>query len=130
MTDVLAMYGKYLYPNFSLPESFINYVAVEQKEDIEPWWFFYCAQNYVDFWCKKIKELYPDRKLIPFANLRYSDDIVCFDGEDTTEEQKIYYIHAFASAGWEGRGHVDSFTEWLIIAKCESARYKAEQAEQ
>lgn len=55
MTDVLAMYGKYLYPNFSLPESFINYVAVEQKEDIEPWCFFIVHKIMLIFGVKKSK---------------------------------------------------------------------------
>ncbi|WP_313681907.1 hypothetical protein [Pantoea sp.] len=60
----------------------------------------------------------------------YTDDIVCFDGECTSGEAKIYYVHAFSSAGWEDRGYVDSFTEWLKIARLESARQKAEQAEE
>lgn len=122
------MYKQYLYPGFILPDSFINYVSGAELENIEPIWLFCCAQNYVDFWCEKIRELYPERKLIPFANWRYSDDIACFDGEDTSGDPKVYYVHAFASAGWEDRGYADNFDEWLKMARLESAQHKAEQA--
>lgn len=82
MTDRAMLYQKYLYCGFSFPESFINHVSKSELDDIEPWWLFCTSSNYVDFWCEKVRELYPERKLIPFANWRYSDDIVCFDGED------------------------------------------------
>lgn len=129
MIDRSYMYENYLYPGFSLPNSFIDYVSNDKLDDIEPWWLFCCAQNYVDFWCEKIRELYPERKLIPFANWRYSDDIVCFDGEDTSPDPKVYYIHAFASAGWEDRGYTDNFDEWLKMARLESVRHKADLAD-
>lgn len=123
------MYEEYLFPGFSFPESFIEYVSCPTLEDIEPWWLFCCSQNYVDFWCKKVKELYPGRKLIPIANWRYSDDIACFDAEDVTGEPKVYYIHAFATAGWEDRGYADNFSEWLKMAILESTRHKSEQVD-
>jgi hypothetical protein len=67
--------------------------------------------------------------LFPFAKVNCPDNIVCFDGEDTSGDPKVYYIHAFASPGWEDRGYADNFTEWLKMARLESARYKAEQAD-
>ncbi|MBK0093652.1 SMI1/KNR4 family protein [Erwinia sp. S59] len=130
MTDRAMMYQKYLHSGFSFPESFINYISQPELVDIEPWWLFCSSPNYVDFWCEKVRELYPERKLIPFANLRYSDDIVCFDGEDTSGDPKVYYVHAFAASGWEDRGQADSFTEWLNMANLESARNKEERAEE
>ncbi|WP_225084760.1 SMI1/KNR4 family protein [Pectobacterium colocasium] len=129
MIDRADMYKNYLYSGFSFSDDFIDYVSNTELEDIESWWLFCCSQNYVDFWCKKIRELYPERKLIPFANWRYSDDIACFDGEDTSGDPKVYYVHCFASTGWEDRGYTDNFTEWLKMARLESARYKAEQAD-
>ncbi|WP_415045833.1 hypothetical protein [Cedecea neteri] len=63
---------------------------------------------------------------MPFANWRYSGDIVCFDGADTSGEPTVYYVHAFASVGWEGRGYADTFDEWLKVAHYESALYKDE----
>jgi len=129
MTERAKMYKSHLYFGFSFPDSFIDYISGSELENIEPWWLFCHAQNYVDFWCEKVRTLYPERKLIPFANWRYSDDIVCFDGEDTSADPKVYYVHAFASAGWEDRGYTDSFSEWLKMARLESARHKTEQAE-
>lgn len=128
MIDRAAMYQNNLYSGFSFPESFINYISRVELEDLEPWWLFCSSPNYVNFWCEKVRELYPERQLVPFANWRYSDDIVCFDGNDASGDPKVFYVHAFASAGWEDRGYTDNFTEWLKIARLESARYKAEQA--
>jgi len=129
MNERSGMYKNYLYSGFSFPDSFIKYVSAVELDDIESWWFFCCAQHYVDFWCEKIRKLYPERKLIPFANWRYSDDIACFDGEDISGDPKGYHVHAFASAGWEDRGYPDNFTGWMKIARLESARYKVEQAD-
>ncbi|UYU31963.1 SMI1/KNR4 family protein [Siccibacter colletis] len=129
MINRAMMYQSYLYSGFSFPETFVNYVSQAQLEDIEPWWLFCHSSNYVDFWCEKVRELYPERKLIPFANWRYSDDIVCFDGADISGDPEVYYVHAFASAGWEDRDYTDNFDEWLKMARLESARHKAERAE-
>ena len=129
MIDRVMMYRNFLYPGFSFPDSFVNYVSKMELDDIEPWWFFCHASNYVYFWCEKIRDIYPERKLIPFANWRYSDDIVCFDGADISGDPKVYYIHAFASSGWEDRGYTDNFDEWLKIARLESAHHKSELAE-
>ncbi len=129
MTDRTIVYKDFLYSGFCFPDSFISSVSKIELEDLAPWWFFCSSANYVEFWCKKVRELYPERMLIPFANWRYSDDIVCFDGADTSGEPKVYYVHAFASVGWEDRGYADNFDEWLRVARIESARYKSERAE-
>ncbi|CNE89993.1 SMI1/KNR4 family protein [Yersinia mollaretii] len=129
MAHKTSMYNDYLYVGFTFPKDFSDYVSGDGLEDIEPWWLFCTSQNYVDYWCKKVREIYPERKLIPFANLRYTDDIVCFDGEDTSGDPRVYYVHAFATTGWEDRGYTDNFAEWLKMARLESARYKAERAE-
>jgi len=68
MTIRAITYHNYLYSGFTFPESFINYVSQENLEDIEPWWLLCHTQSSVDFWFQKVKELYPERKLIPFAN--------------------------------------------------------------
>ncbi|MBT0728539.1 SMI1/KNR4 family protein [Rosenbergiella australiborealis] len=129
MINRVMMYQNFLYSGFSFPDSFVKYLSQMELEDIEPWWFFCCASNYVDFWCEKVRDIYPERRLIPFANWRYSDDIVCFDGADISGNPKVYYVHAFASAGWEDRGYTDNFDEWLKMARLESAHHKAELEE-
>lgn len=127
--------GAYLYTKNELPEGFRYPVAYEEImgmdiiPDLEPWSFICEFQESSSFWMGEVKGKYPDRKLVPFAKVNYSDDIVCFDGEDTSGDPKVYYVHAFASAGWEDRGYEDNFEEWLKIARHESSRYKAELAE-
>lgn len=125
----------YLYTKNELPEGFrypVAYMEIMDMNiipDLEPWSFICEFQESSSFWMQEIKERYPDRKLVPFAKVNYSDDIACFDGSDTSGDPKVYYVHAFASSGWEDRGYTDNFTEWLKMARLESASYKAEQAE-
>jgi hypothetical protein len=129
------MMGNYLYTKDELPDGFkypMDYTEIMSLEiipDIEPWSFICEFKESSSFWMNEVKKQYPTRKLVPFAKLNYSDDIVCFDGEDTSGDPKVYYVHAFASAGWEDRGYTDNFAEWLKMAYLESTRYKEERAE-
>jgi len=124
MVNRYFFYEKHLPVGFKFSKEFIDVITQDILPDIELWWFFCTSEKYVDYWCDKIKKLYPDRLLIPFSNWRYSDDIVCFEGADTSGNPKVYYVHAFASPGWEDRGGVSNFEEWLELAQEESLRYK------
>lgn len=127
--------GMYLYAktdlpdDFKYPDAYIDIMSLEVIPDLEPWSFICEFKESASFWMSEMKKQYPTRKLVPFAKLNYSDDIACFDGEDISGDPIVYYVHAFASAGWEDRGYTDSFAEWLKMARLESASYKAEQAE-
>ncbi|MGC1005207.1 SMI1/KNR4 family protein [Pantoea agglomerans] len=127
--------GMYLYAktdlpdDFKYPDAYIDIMSLEVIPDLEPWSFICEFKESASFWMSEMKKQYPTRKLVPFAKLNYSDDIACFDGEDILGDPKVYYVHAFASAGWEDRGYTESFAEWLKMARLESASYKAEQAE-
>ncbi|MGC0876963.1 SMI1/KNR4 family protein [Pantoea agglomerans] len=127
--------GMYLYAktdlpdDFKYPDAYIDIMSLEVIPDLEPWSFICEFKESASFWMSEMKKQYPTRKLVPFAKLNYSDDIACFDGEDISGDPKVYYVHAFASAGWEDRGYTESFAEWLKMARLESASYKAEQAE-
>lgn len=114
---------------FCFPASFLDMVHRDFVLDLEPWWFLYEFEDFAKQWLLEIERLYPNRSLVPFAKVSYSDDIACFDGNDKSGNPKVYYVHAFASPGWEDRGCVGSFDEWLKLAKEESAQYKAERAE-
>ena len=127
--------GIYLYAKAELPDDFkypvayTDLMSLEVIPDLEPWSFICEFKESASFWMSELKKQYPTRKIVPFAKLNYSDDIACFDGEDISGDPKVYYVHAFASAGWEYRGYTDSFAEWLKIARLESASYKSERAE-
>lgn len=127
--------GVYLYEKnelpdgFKYPEDYIEIINMDIIPDIEPWSFICEFQESSSFWMMEVKTKYPNRELVPFAKVNYSDDIACFDGTDQSGHPKVYYIHAFASSGWEDRGYTDNFDGWLEMARLESARYKNEQAE-
>lgn len=115
--------------NFHFPSSFLDMVKMDQVLDLDPWWFLYEFENAAKQWLSEIKKQYPDRHLVPFAKISYSDDIACFDGDDKSGDPRVYYVHAFASLGWEDRGSVENFDKWLKLAQEESAQYKADRAE-
>ena len=125
--NVYLYAGDEVPDGFEYPESYIEIMSRDFILDIEPWFFICEFKNSALFWMSEIKQLYPTRKLIPFAKVNYSDDIACFDGEDSSGNPKVYYIHAFASSGWEDRGFAENFDEWLEIACLESAHYKEDQ---
>ncbi|RKP43276.1 SMI1/KNR4 family protein [Trinickia fusca] len=114
-------------PNgFLFPCSFLEFVARDPIPDLEPWWFFCKFKDHADAWINALRRLYPNRHLIPFAKMQDSDDVACFDASGPSVDPRVYYVHAYASPGWEDRGSVTNFTEWLRAAEEESRRYKSE----
>ena len=60
--------------------------------------------------------------------VNYSDDIACFDASiDSADDPIVFYVHAFASPGWEDRGSVANFNEWLKQALQEAKAYQSEE---
>ncbi len=117
---------KLLPENFSFPQSYIEFVSQEDMPYFEPWSFLCKYEKSADFWIGEIAKQYPSRTLVPFAKAGSSDDIACFDGSDTSGNPKVFYVHTFASPGWEDRGDVENFDVWLEKTKAESVQYKAE----
>ncbi|SNS29132.1 hypothetical protein [Pseudomonas segetis] len=114
---------------FKFPISFLEFTCQKILPDLEPWWFLCKYKSNADFWLEELKRLYPARSLVPFAKLEDSDDFACFDGSEDTDNLAVFFIHAYASSGWEERGRVANFSDWLEVAKMDSARYKQERAE-
>lgn len=114
---------------FSFPQSFLSFVAQDPLPDLEPWVLLCTSKRYADGRLSAVKRLYPARRLVPFAFWDGSDDVACFDASITSEDPIVYYVHTYASPGWEDRGHVANFDTWLKAAVEESARYKADRAE-
>lgn len=120
----------YLFDDKLLPESFYfpqSYLAFVSQEDIpyfEPWSFLCKYEVSAKFWIDEIAKQYPTRSLVPFAKAGSTDDVVCFDGSDTSGNPKVFYVHTFASPGWEDRGDIENFDAWLEKTKFDSSQYK------
>lgn len=112
---------------FQYPQSFLNVIDEDDLIDLEPWWFLCEFEGYSQQWFDEIKKLYPERNLIPFAKKSDSDDVACFDGHSTSGDPKVYYVHAFASPGWEDHGTAANFNAWFASAENESVVYKSGQ---
>lgn len=112
-------------PNgFKFPNSFIDFITNGKSVDLMPWWFFHTREGTFDWWLEDIRNQYPARKLVPFAMVNYSDDVACFDASQPTDNPIVFYVHAFADPGWEDRGSVANFDEWLTLAIQEAKEYQ------
>lgn len=124
---------------FSFPQSYWDLARGHVIPNLEPWKFLFldmpCSLNYYGAMLQK----YPDKPLVPFAILddpsgTFNDGYVvlaCFDGDDRSGDPKVY-LHDYGNpkrVDWPDRYFLANFTEWLRVAGEESARYKAERAE-
>jgi hypothetical protein len=115
------LYEEHALPKgFRFPRSFLAFIEQELVPDLCPWRFLCFSPKDADGWYLAVKRMYPDRSLVPFAHWINSDDIACFDGAPA-DDPLVHYVHAYASPGWEDRGHVSGFEEWLAAAKRQSA---------
>ncbi|MDX2164304.1 MAG: SMI1/KNR4 family protein [Gammaproteobacteria bacterium] len=120
---------EYFISHSLLPKEFIypaDYkLFVDQEKpyeiDFRPW-DFYCSM--LDAHFRGLNKRYPDKVLIPFAQRIDNDDVACFDGAENTGNPRVLIIHDFTSPGWENRGILNNFTEWLHLAKEESKEWK------
>lgn len=137
----LFFYGSPILPaGFSFPQSYLELAQGHDIPDLEPWEFLFLnmpsSLNYYGAMLQK----YPDKPLIPFAII---DDksgfydggyvvLACFDGDDKSGDPKVYF-HDYSNpkrVEWADRHSLPNFSEWLRVAGEESARYKAERAEE
>jgi hypothetical protein len=97
-----------------LPEGFKYPIALKRLIEL----------NLVDFECyyfmdkssatiriDGLKQRYPDRVLIPFAQRKDNDDIACFE----LHKNGVQIIHDYASPGWEQRQCFNDFWSWLYF---------------
>lgn len=126
MTNRYLFEEQSLPAGFKLPESYLQVLSQPELPDLEPWWLLTEDKKLALLWADTLRRLYPVRSLLPFAKRDGSDDLACFDGSDTTGDPKVFYVHAYASSGWEHAGEVASFEEWLRRTGIESERFKVE----
>lgn len=120
------LFSDKLPKGFKFPSSFIDFIKNNQSVDLTPWWFFHTREGAFDIWLEDIRNQYPKRQLVPFAMVNYSDDIACFDASiESTDDPIVFYVHVFASPGWEDRGSVPNFNEWLEQALQEAQEYQS-----
>ena len=84
----------------------------------QPWWVIegtHLRDRYTG-----LKERYPGRKLLPFAQREDCDDIACWEAG---RGEEVVIIHDFASPGWEERGTFPDFYHWLRQALDDTADF-------
>jgi hypothetical protein len=124
---------------FDFPQSYLQLVQAQELPNVEPWNFLCLSMakslNYYGAMLQK----YPDKPLVPFAILSDQSGflnggfvvLACFDGDDRSGNPKVYF-HDYSNpkrVDWPERYSLANFSEWLKVAAEESARYKAERAQ-
>jgi hypothetical protein len=131
--DVTSTYGNFPPPvDFRFPEYYLTLLDAGLPE-IDPWWWLVEAQaqslSLAEFWSKTLREQFPYRNLVPFAKNEGSDDVVCFDGSDTSGDPKIYLIHGFCSPGYELRDEFANFRQWFEFKLQEAIQHQRQDNE-
>lgn len=137
----IFLYNFPILPNgFVFPKTYIDLIMNNNIIEIEPWSFLCRDKGMSLSYYGSMLIKYKDHPLVPFA---IADDqsgffndgyiiLACFDGKDTSGDPKVYF-HDYGYRGeepsWENRYHLDNFSTWFVLAKEESAQYKAERAE-
>ena len=138
--STLYFYNSPILPSeFRLPQSYLELAKNHAIPDLEPWKFLFLDMPSSLSYYGAMLQQYPEKPLIPFAILDdpsglFNDGYVvlaCFDGDDKSGDPKVYF-HDYGNpkrVDWSNRHSLDNFTKWLEVAGEESARYKAERAE-
>ena len=109
-----------LLPESELPDGFlypsrVKSLVHDQSLDVGEFWQLLTGQ-----WLKVrhsgLKERFPNRNLVPFARRLDSDDIACWDMDDS---QRVCIVHDFCAPGWERRETYGSFDQWHAEASAE-----------
>jgi len=110
--------------NFEYSRSFISYVS-NGFPDLEPWKLL--SSSEIASILKGLKQRYPERIVVPFARRFDNDDRACFDASKSLVESKIIIIHDFSTPGWEKRGELESFENWLKLVEEDIKEWKEDR---
>lgn len=106
---------------FNYPITYLSFIK-EGHSNIYPWDFYYHED--LQFAYDGLRKRYPSRVVIPFAHRVDNDDVACFDAAEISDNPKVVIIHDWASEGWENRGVLENFVDWVSLAKIESQEWK------
>lgn len=77
-------------------------------QGLEPWEWISCED--LEFRLNGLRERYPGRNLVPFAERQDRDDVACWDKD---MPGLVVVIHDYSSKGLEQRARFASFREWM-----------------
>ena len=118
-----------LVAGFEYPDSFLKLIQNDVQPTLTPWWFMHLREGATGSWLLHVQERYPSRQLVPFAAVKGTDDIACFDASVRSADPMVYYVHTYTTLGWEDDGHVLNFDTWLKAAIADAAQFAAERDE-
>ena len=107
MQQMIFLTESYLKFPFVYPQEFKRIVELGLI-NFHPWEILIDDQVYQRY--EGLKNRYPKRNLIPFAQRKDCDDVACWD---LNHENKLVIIHDYASEGYELEAQYDTFWDWF-----------------
>ena len=116
-------------PSFMCPNDFEQLMRGEWP-DIHPWMWLLKVKDSAEFWSATLREQFVYLMLVPFAKDKFSDDVFCFAGNDTSRDPAVLVIHGFTTPGWEYRGMWRSFSDWYLDAQQQHVAWLRDEEEE
>lgn len=113
-----------LLEGFSYPPQFLRLVELG-IHNLEPWHLV--EGDELLGLCESLKNLYPQRTLVPLYRRQDNDDMVCVD--PNVSLTKVLRIHIGASSGWEERQMYKSVYDWFQVAVQDCIEFDGENYE-
>lgn len=97
-------------PGWTYPGAFRRLIARGLRH-FEPWHIL--EGDRLRWRLAGLRQRYPERRLLPFAERQDRDDVACWDLADPERPRRIAIIHDFASPGWEQRASLPDLAAWI-----------------
>jgi hypothetical protein len=103
---------------FHYPQRLIEIAQNNEQLGSGTWWIIHETPDYAMLCLELTQRTSPGKPLIPFAKSDDENILACFDGEDTSDNPRVYFdiFKDVSIVNWEHRYSV-LFTEWLSEAQ-------------
>ena len=103
---------------FRYPQRLIEIAQNNEQLGSGTWWLIHETPGYALLCLEHTQRTFPDKPLIPFAKSDDENILACFDGEDTSDNPRIYFdiFKETPAVNWEQRYSIP-FTDWLSQAQ-------------
>lgn len=103
---------------FRYPQRLIDIVQHHEPLGSGRWWLIGEMPDYASMCLQHVRQQFPDQQLIPFAKNDDEEVLACFDGQDRSDNPRVYFdtFRYTTTVPWEKRYYV-SFMEWLALAQ-------------
>lgn len=103
---------------FQYPHRLIETAHNDSQLGSGAWWLIAEMPDYAILCLKQTQARSPNKVLIPFAKNDQENILACFDGDERSDNPRVYFdtFSDMSGVDWEQRYSL-SFSEWLTLAQ-------------